>query len=199
MDVTASSELKPMFEAAPETRLDARDEKQIREQAASACGGEADQACMERTKLKLSEERLKEKEMENLSKGVIKGDRLTLNIMDNGKRRKLITPAGQKVRLENIIGDKQSDSTAMLPSLDQTQQYALSLVVVVASTFFWVFGIVASYAVFMRQYENTGKDYFRLIAYASAALSVFFPGSGYAIILLYFGFSAFIKEYIAKE
>ena len=200
LDVTSSSELKPVFEAAPETRLSSVDERKIREEAVKACGGQADQACLERTRLKLSQERLKEKENENLVKGVIKGDRLTVNIVDNGRRRTLIAPAGQKLRLENIIGDKPSDKNAILalPSADEFQARAINLLTVVAGTFFWVFGIVASYTVFMRQYEATGKDYFRIVAYASAAASVIFPGLGYLIILGYFGFTAFIAEYIAK-
>lgn len=200
LDVTASSELKPAFEAAPETRLDSKDEKRIREEAVKGCGGEADQGCLERTRLKLSQERLKEKENENLVKGVIKGDRLTVNVVDNGKRRTLIAPAGQKLRLENILGDKPSDKNAILalPSTNDIQDRAISLLTVVASTFFWVFGIVAAYTVFMRQYEATGKDSFRLIAYVSAAASVLFPGLGYLIILGYFGFNAFITEYVAQ-
>ena len=200
LDVTSSSELKPVFEAAPETRLSSVDERKIREEAVKACGGQADQACLERTRLKLSQERLKEKENENLVKGVIKGDRLTVNIVDNGRRRTLIAPAGQKLRLENIIGDKPSDKNAILalPSADEFQARAINLLTVVAGTFFWVFGIVASYTVFMRQYEATGKDYFRIVAYPSAAASVIFPGLGYLIILGYFGFNAFIAEYIAQ-
>jgi hypothetical protein len=200
LDVTASSELKPAFEAAPETRLDSKDERRIREEAVKACGGEADQGCLERTRLKLSQERLKEKENENLVKGVIKGDRLTVNVVDNGKRRTLIAPAGQKLRLENILGDKASDKDAILalPSTNQIQDRAISLLTVVVSTFFWVFSIVAAYTVFMRQYEATGKDSFRLIAYASAAAAVIFPGLGYLIILGYFGFNAFIAEYVAQ-
>ena len=200
LDVTSSSELKPVFEAAPETRLSSDDERRIREEAVKACGGQADQSCLERTRLKLSQERLKEKENENLVKGVIKGDRLTVNIVDNGRRRTLIAPSGQKLRLENIIGDKVSDKNAILalPTADQFQSRAISLLTIVAGTFIWVFGIVATYTVFMRQYEATGKDYFRIVAYASAAASAIFPGLGYVIILGYFGFTAFIAEYIAK-
>lgn len=200
LDVTASSELKPAFEAAPETRLESKDERAIREQAVKACGGEADQSCLERTRLKLSQERLKEKENENLVKGVIKGDRLTVNVVDNGKRRTLIAPSGQKLRLENILGDKASDKDAILalPSTNEIQDRAISLLTVVASTFFWVFSIVAAYTVFMTQYTNTGRDIFRIVAYASAAASVIFPGLGYLIILGYFGFNAFIAEYVAQ-
>lgn len=201
LDVISNSDLRPAFEAAPETKLDGRDEKEIREQAVNACGGESDQKCLERTRIKLGQERLRSKENENMVKGVIKGDRLTVNVVDNGKRRTLIAPAGQTLRLENILGDKLSDKNAILalPSADQFQERAITLLIVVLSTFFWVFGVIAPYTVFMRQYEATAKDYFRIAAYVSSGLSVIFPGLGYFIILGYFGFKAFMAEYIAKE
>ncbi len=198
LDVTASPELKPTFEAAPETSLTSKDERKIREQAVAACGGEADQACLDRMRLKLSQDRLKEKETESLGKGVIKGDRLTVNVIDNGKKRTLITPAGQKFKLENVVGDKATDKTMQVPSANEIQSRAIALITIVASTFFWVFGIVATYAVFMRQYETTQKDYFRIIAYATAGLAILFPGFGYVAVLLFFGFQAFIAEYIAQ-
>lgn len=193
LDVTADAQLKPAFEAAPETRLDSRDEKRIREQAVSACGGEADQACLERMRLQLSEERLLEKQNENLSKSVIKGDRLTVNLIDNGKRRKIVTPAGQQLRLENLLG---STKTSDIFTGDKIQQYAISLITVVATTFFWVFSVVAVYTVFMRQYEKPGApDYWRILAYVGAAFSLLFPGLGYVIILVFFALPSFTKEY----
>ncbi len=198
LDVTADAQLKPAFEAAPETRLDSRDEKRIREESVAACGGEADQACLERTKVKLSEERLREKENENLSKSVIKGDRLTVNLIDNGRRRKIVTPAGQKLRLENLLGTSKS-TTPELPTPSDIQKYTLEIVAVVVSTFFWVFSVVAVYTIFMRQYENTGKDYYRLVAYAASAFALLVPGSGFVIILLAFAIPAFVTEYIADK
>jgi hypothetical protein len=200
LDVTSNSQLKPTFEAAPETTLDGKDEKKIREEAVRGCGGEADQKCLEAKKLQLSQERLKEKEMEDLGKGVIKGERLTVNIVENGKRKTLITPSGQKLRLENILGDKASDKDAImaLPSPSQFQSRAIALITIVLSTFIWVFGIVAVYAVFMRLAADpdNGKDYYRIIAYAGAAASVIFPGTGFLIILGYFGFKAFMKNIV---
>ena len=70
---------------------------------------------------------------------------------------------------------------------------------IVVSTFFWVFSVVAVYTIFMRQYESTGKDYYRIVAYGAAAFSLLVPGSGYVIILLAFAIPAFINEYIADK
>ncbi len=198
LDVTASSDLKPTFEAAPQTKLDSRDQRQIRELAVKACGGESDQSCLERTRIKLSEERLKEKENEDLSKSVIKGDRLTMNIIDNGRRRTLVTPAGQKLKLENVVGNKTTGIADMV-TVDSVQRSALEIFAIVMSTFFWVFSVVAVYTIFMRQYEQTGKDYFRMIAYGGAGVSLLIPGSGYVIILFAFAIPAFVREYIADK
>jgi len=199
LDVTADAQLRPAFEAAPETKLDSRDQTRIREDAVAGCGGEADQACLERIKIKLSEERLREKENENLSKSVIKGDRLTLNVIDNGKRRKIVTPAGQKLKLENIVGSKNAQAITDIVNGDSIQKYTLMLVGVIISTFFWEFSVVAVYTIFMRQYDVTGKDYFRIIAYAASGFALLVPGSGYVIILLAFGIPAFVKEYITDK
>jgi hypothetical protein len=201
LDVTADAQLKPAFEAAPETKLDSRDQKRIREESVAACGGEADQACLDRMKLKLSEERLREKENENLSKSVIKGDRLTINVIDNGRRRKIVTPAGQKLRLENLLGTSDpADGLSDVLTGSKIQEYAISIITIVVSTFVWVFSVVAVYAVFMRKYVpgNPATDYYRIIAYVGAGLALLFPGFGYVIILFAFAIPAFKDEYIAK-
>jgi hypothetical protein len=197
LDVTASSELKPTFEAAVETKLNSRDEQRIREQAVAACGGQADQACLERTRLKLAEERLREKEGEDNSKSVLKGDRLTLNVLDNGKRRKLVTPAGQKLKLENLIGGKSTNFTDVV-TVDAMQKYTLNIVVIIVTTFLWVFSVVAVYTIFMRKAEPpNGKDYFRIVAYIASGFALLVPGSGYVIMMLAFAIPSFVGEYTA--
>jgi 4-amino-4-deoxy-L-arabinose transferase-like glycosyltransferase len=82
---------------------------------------------------------------------------------------------------------------------DKIQEYAIAIITVVVSTFFWVFSVVAVYAIFMRQYERPGApDYWRVLAYVGAGLALLFPGFGYVIIFLAFAIPAFTSEYIAK-
>ena len=201
LDVTADAQLKPAFEAAPETRLDSRDQKRIREEAVRGCGGESDQACLSRNILKLSEERILEKEKENLSKSVIKGDRLTINLIDNGRRRKIVTPAGQQLRLENLLGTNKAPDFSDVLGPSKIQEYAISIITIVASTFFWVFSVAATYAVFMRYYNPSDPttEYYRILAYAGGAAALLFPGFGYVIIFLAFAIPAFTTEYIGKK
>jgi hypothetical protein len=196
--VTANGDLKPTFEAATETKLEPSDEKEIREDSVKACGGEADQKCLEATKLKLAQEKLKEKERTDLGKGVMKGDRLTVNIVDgNGKRRTLITPAGQEFKLQNVIGGATNTATA-LPTLAQTQERFITIISVIIGAFIWVFSIVANYAIFMREAVATGKDSFRIVAYVTTVIAALFPGSGLFILMFWFGFQSFVREYVAR-
>lgn len=198
IDVTANGDLKPTFEAAPETTLEPADEKEIRDDAIRACGGEMDQKCLEATKLKLSQEKLKEKERTDLGRGVMKGDRLTVNIIDEkGKPRTLITPAGQTFKLENVSGGSQPVSN--VPTLDDLQTQAILIITTIIGAFIWVFSIVATYAIFMREYEKTGRDLFRIVAYVTTIIAAIFPGTGLFILMFWFGFQSFIREYIAGK
>lgn len=200
IDVTANSDLKPTFEAAPVTKLDAKDQSEIDKEAISACGGEADQKCVEAMRLKLAQQALRDKELTDTRKSVMKGDRLTVNIIDgNGKRRTLITPAGQKFKLENVTGNN-TDNTTGYPTLEQIQQRVIVFVSTVAAAFVWVFSVFATYAVFMREYKplDPKTDPYRVIAYVTGAIAAVFPGSGIVILMLWFGFQSFIREYIAR-
>ena len=199
IDVVANGDLKPTFEAAPETKLEPTDEREIRQDAVKACGGESDQKCLEATRLKLSQEKLKEKERTDLGKGVMKGDRLTVTLIDaNKKERTLITPAGQKFKLENVSGSKAGGESA-LPSMSDIQSRAILIITTVAGAFVWVFSIAATYAVFMREAVNTGMDYYRYIAYVTTAIAALFPGAGVFILMFWFGFQSFLREYIARQ
>jgi hypothetical protein len=200
LDVTADEKLIPVFEAAPTTKLDNKDEKEIRDQAVAACGGEADNKCLDATMARLRQDRLKEKERESVSKNVIKGRRLTVNVIDkDGKRKQLVAPDGQKFRLENVSGAEDPNASILaLPTASEIQKRVWIILGVIAAAFTWVFSIVAVYAVFMRQYEATGKDSFRMIAYGATAASILIPYSGYFIILFYFGGLSFFAEYTAK-
>jgi hypothetical protein len=198
LDVVADEKLIPVFEEAPKTGLDVKDEKKIREQTVRACGGESDQRCLEATSLQLQQEKLKEKELQQVTKNVIKGRRLTVNVLENGKVKKIVAPDGQKLTLNDVEGGVTSEDKLALPTLDVMYQRAWLIVGMIFAAFLYVFGIAAVYAIFMRQYEITGKASFQTMAYGATVVSIILPYSGYFIILAYFGFKAFVAEYITK-
>ena len=197
LDVTADASLRPTFEAAPETTLNDGDIKKIEEQTVQACGGTADQACIERTRLTLRQQRLREKENEVASANVIKGERLTLNVVDaTGKRRTLVTPGGQNLRVENVLGDVKSGTS--LPTLSKVQELALTAAGGVVGAFIWAFSILSVWMIFMNLYTVTGRAIFKLQAYIFTAIATFIPGSGLFIIIINWAFPAFFKEFLTK-
>jgi hypothetical protein len=198
LDVTADETLIPVFDAAPQTKLDPKDEKLVREEAIRGCGGEADQACLDAKIAELSQAKLQDLERTSTIRNAIKGRRLTVTIADqNGRTRTLVAPDGQKFKLENVTGDSKVKKD-ILPDVNVIYARAWTLALHIVNVFVYVFAIVAVYAIFMRKYETTGLDSFRMLAYGCAIVSIFLPYAGYFIILLYFGFNSFLNEYINK-
>lgn len=144
LDVTANSELIPTFEKAPETVLETEDEKKIREEAVRTCG-EADQQCLEATKARLRQEKLQEKERNNMSSAnIVKGRRLTVNVVDkDGKRRTLIVPDGQKITLDDVDGELVSVGGVALPSMEFIQGQFSNLTTWFIVGLFQAFGLAA--------------------------------------------------------
>jgi len=198
LDVTADETLIPVFDAAPQTKLDPKDEKLVREEAIRGCGGEADQACLDAKIAELSQAKLQDLERTSTIRNAIKGRRLTVTIADqNGRTRTLVAPDGQKFKLENVTGDGKVKKD-ILPDVNVIYARAWTLALHIVNVFVYVFAIVAVYAIFMRKYETTGLDSFRMLAYGCAIVSIFLPYTGYFIILMYFGFNSFLNEYTNK-
>jgi hypothetical protein len=198
LDITADESLIPVFDAAPQTKLDAKEEKRIREQAVRGCGGEADQACIDAKIAELSQAALQDLERTSTIRNAIKGRRLTLTVADeNGRTRTLVAPDGQKLKLENVTTGNTTKKD-VIPNVNVIYDRAWTLALHIVNVFIYVFAIVAVYAIFMRKYETTGLDSFRMLAYGCAIVSIFLPYAGYFIILLYFGFNSFLNEYTNK-
>jgi hypothetical protein len=199
LDITADETLIPVFDAAPQTKLEAKDEKLIREEAVRGCGSESDQRCIDAKIAELSQAKLKDLERTSTIRNAIKGRRLTVTVADeNGRTKTLVAPDGQKFKLENVTGGNKAKKD-ILPDVNVIYDRAWKIALHIINVFVYVFAIAAVYAIFMRKYETTGLDSFKMIAYACALVSAFIPYSGYIIILLYFGFNAFINEYAKKE
>ena len=187
LDVTADASLRPTFEAAPETTLDDGDIKKIEEQTVQACGGTADQACIERTRLTLSQQRLREKEKEVMSANVIKGERLTLNVIDaKGERRTLVTPGGQKLRVENVAGGPSSEVSG--PTLTAFQNTAVGMITIALSAFLYALSVLIVWT-----QVNSG-----LVKFPLLIASIIFPYSGFLFVFVMWAFPGFFKEYAAK-
>lgn len=103
LNVTADEKLYPAEILPTEVKLTPEDEKNIRSEALKKCNA-ADQRCLEAEMSRLRTERTREKEREAInSTPVIKGRRLTANVIDeNGQRRTIVVPDGQKLQLQGV-------------------------------------------------------------------------------------------------
>ena len=216
--MVADEKLIPPFEVSEKTELDNQDERKIREDAVKACGGEADQECLERTKLRLSQERLNEKQKEVERKNIVKGRRLTVNIVDDdGKRRQIVVPDGQQLTLSGISSVNPGEKGLGLPSRSEVEKKIAEVFAMMGYAFVYVFGVVMTYSIFMRLAEasfnakppNMSAGYgYQSVAYGTflftLVLAIFGDPSygwivGYVVVLLYFGFNKFMETFTTKE
>jgi hypothetical protein len=189
INVPVNDELIPPFEVVENTKLSTQEERMIRQQAERACGG-ADQQCVEAKIGELSQIALTAKSTaSNSSANVIKGRRLTVNVLDDqGNRRRMVVPDGHDFKIDGLspLDPRKPDQT--VPDFNYFKGQFLEFSAISVVTFVWVFGIVATFALFAR----AGFGY---IAWALAGVAFLVPGSGYVMIFLYFVLKSFVDNY----
>ncbi len=189
LDVLVDSSLIPVVQTAGEIRLSREEEEGARNEAERACGGAGDMSCMEMKTQEFKRQRLKEKENEGQSTAnIIKGRRLTVTLSDG---RTLEVPEGQHFKLNDIktTADTKSALPISLPNI-QLGKTALELIKalgVVVSVGLYAFSILITYKAFIQ----TGYTW---QTYVATAVAVFFPLSGFFIVLGFFGLREFIKN-----
>lgn len=197
INTVADSSLLPMFEVGAKVVLSNEDEANINSEAEKQCGSANDSQCLDSTKAKLRQSRLEEKEREKQSSAyLVKGRRLVVNYVDDkGQRRTVVVPEGQELSLEGIREIKEPVKPGQppefkpswsLPTFTGTTLEILKIVTIILGVFFYVFSILATYRTFI-------EAGFKWIGYTATAVSVFFPYSGYVIMLLFFA----VKEYMS--
>jgi hypothetical protein len=132
-------------------------------------------------------------------------------IDEKNRRKQIIVPDGQQLKLDNVTGVKPTRKGLGLPPINIIQERAWSLLGFIFVAFVYVFGIAMSYTAFMRESEvapsEAHRAFFQALAWGSGITSILvaiFTSPmwgwmvGYIIVLTYFGFKAFIVEYISK-
>jgi hypothetical protein len=193
LDISVDEKLIPPFEVAEKTELNTIEVEKIRKEASKSCGG-ADQDCINATEARLRQAELAEKERKaNTSAGVIKGRRLTLNLVDeNGKLRRVIVPDGQKLKLDNVsVVDPKTGGSGM-PSMQYFQNQLYLIAGVIVATVVYVFGVLATYTVFAPRFGLP-------IAIPLTVISVFIPYSGYIMIFFYFMGMSAVDTYVNSQ
>jgi hypothetical protein len=190
LDLDVNEQLIPPFEVVDKVELSSKEEKKIREEASRQCNG-VDEDCFRKTEDKLRQNALIEKQSQaNSSATAIKGRRLTVNIIDeNGERRRIVVPDGQKFKLENVTVNDPKKGPLQVPSKEYIQNQMSLIAGIVFSTLIYVFSIAATYTLFV---PNTVL----FISIPAVALSVFVPYSGYFLVFGYFAFKSAVNTYV---
>lgn len=194
LEVDVDEKLIPPFDSTPKTELTSKEEKSVREAASIQCGGN-DQECIAAKEAQLRQEALAAKERaSNSSANVIKGRRLTVNLVDeDGKLRRLVVPDGQKFRLDQISFSDPRKGPLQVPKWETVQNQFKLMGTLILTTAVYVFGIVATYTVFMKEFEKK-----ILFVIPLVAISIFIPFSGYVMIFLYFLLNGALKRYLGE-
>ena len=191
LDLTVNDQLIPPFEVADKVKIDDKEDKKIKDDAAKACGG-ADQACIDRTVERMRQDALAAKQGQ-VDAAAIKGKRLTVNYIDeNGKPVRKVIPEGQKFKMDNIMVTDPKKGAFQVPPASYFQNQLQLLGMLSLTTLVYVFSVAATYVLFMR------TEWGFMLAVPLTAIAVFIPYSGYVMIFLYFMFESAINTYIGK-
>lgn len=208
INVVADSSLLPMFEATEVISLSSNDIADIRDQAVKDCGTESDVQCVEARIATNSRTRIQEKQREAQSTAnQVKGRRLTVVVDDNGKRRTLIVPDGQKFELKGLETPKTglfSSSSKSAPSKPwdfsaaniawktlTTGMSALGYIWTILAAFLYIFQIVAVAAT-LQTLESLGP--FKIKYYAGLASSILIPYSGFLIMFAIYVYRGYTES-----
>ena len=192
INAPVDSGLIPIVQVGGRATLTSADQQEVQEKAEKACGGN-DTGCIEMKKQEFARQALEKKKDQMASTAnVVKGRKLTVTMMVDGKQKIFVVPEGQEFKLtEKELGkrklvDKQGGSGKSWFTLGDATAQALKVVTIIVMTFGYVFTVVATYRVFAK----AGYEY---LTYIATAVAAFIPYSGIWITLGFFG----VKELVA--
>lgn len=190
LSVPVDSSLLPMVQLGGEVELTEKEVRDAEQQAAKECGGGADQKCIELKKQEFMRSRLSEKELESKSSAkVIKGRRLTVNVIENGKKKTYEVPEGQTFELggvkESFTLKKKSIFGGI--TLGSTALAVLKYGGIALAAFLYALNIIVGFYMF----KKAGYKYAQYIV---AAIAAFVPYSGFIIAFAFFAVRTWIQK-----
>jgi hypothetical protein len=190
VDVMADASLVPLVNwgGPKKVELNQQEQEYAQEKAEEECGGGENKSCIEVRKQQQMALMLKEKESKTAAADkIVKGRRLTVTYIDeNGKEQTAVIPDGNQFKAgtpkdeDPITGKKKPNP--FTPSTLVIQLIKVSTTLVF--TFGWVFSVVATYRTFL----EVGS---RIPGYIATGVAIFFPYSGYFIMLAFFAIKSF--------
>lgn len=183
-EIVASNSLIPFLESTETIELTQEEMDEARREAEKQCGNANDSNCIRARSEEFQKKRLKEKEFESQSTAnAIKGRRLEMEIMENGKKKTITIPDGNKYPLPQTAKEGLG---FQLPSLSGTVVEGLKIGTTILATFIYVFSIIATYRTFI-------EGGYTRIGYAATAAAIFIPYSGFLLMFAFFAITTYMK------
>lgn len=183
-EIVASNDLIPFLETTETVELSQQEIDEAKNEAQRQCGSANDSNCIRARTEEFQKKRLKEKEFESQSSAnIIKGRRLELEIMENGKKKTITIPDGNKYILPESA---QEGVSFQFPSLSGSALEGMKIATTILATFGYVFSVVATYRTFI-------EGGYTKLGYGATAVAVFVPFSGFFIMLAFFAITTYIK------
>ena len=167
-EIVASNSLIPFLESTETIELTQQEIDEAKNEAERQCGNANDGNCIRARTEEFQKKRLKEKEFESQSSAnIIKGRRLEMEIMENGVKKTITVPDGNKYVLPESA---QEGLGIQFPSFSGTAVEGVKIGTTILATFAYVFSVVATYRTFV-------EGGYTKLGYGATAASIFVPFS----------------------
>jgi len=204
IELKSSPSLLNLQGAGAQVKLSNNDETEIRNQAEEICGNALDQDCVDTNIETLRKTRLEEKAKEQVFPR-IKGERLTVTVVEGGKNKTLVIPRDEifrygKAKPEEVPTEEYWSPLFNIFTMDLAWKATGSAIYY----FIWAFGSALTWIALSQSYElPTGHmirpgDYWWL-KYVGTLIALLTAGYGGFIVIIITYFILGLKHYIGQR
>lgn len=194
LDIPVNSSLVPVFGKGSSVTLTDDEVKDAEANAEQACGGTSDQVCLEIKQQEFQAQRLQEKRTETMGvDSIIKGRRLRVTYIENGKVKVAQIPEGQVFKLgapragSAAYSDLKIDPGAINVDASTILWEVLKWLGVALAAFAYAFSVFIAW----RTLKDAG---YVILKYVATAISVMVPYSGFVVAFGMMAVDEFVKN-----
>jgi hypothetical protein len=204
IEIKASPSLLNMQGAGAKITLTNSDETDIRNQAEEACGNALDRECIDSQTETLRKRRLQEKASEEVFPR-IKGERLTVTVVEGGKTKTLVVPRDEMFQYGRRAKEDVPVDEYLAPFASIfTMELAWKAIGSAIYYFVWAFGSALTWIALSQSYQlPTGHmirpgDYWWL-KYVGTIIAILTAGYGGFLVVIITYFVLGLKHYIGQR
>jgi hypothetical protein len=204
IELKASPSILNMDGAGSQVELTTKDKEDVRAQAEESCGNAADYDCMENQTQLLTNTRLEEKAREQVVPA-IKGERLTVTVLEGKKTKTLVIPKDEMFRYgKRAPGDVPTEE--YLDPLLKVLSFDLLWKAVGNAVYYfiWAFGAALTWIALSQSYELPGGQMIRpgdywWLKYIGTIIAILSGGWGGFVVIVIVYFVLGLKHYIGQR